>query len=63
MNNTVKLIKIASKLCEKAKQTYNSDGNNLTELLIAINEFELAKDIYNKEIEVELEKFNKYFSN
>lgn len=56
-----KLLEIADKLCDTAKNTYNSEGLKLTELLIAIKEYEIAKKSYIDDLERRFVEFEKYF--
>lgn len=62
-NKLSPLLKAAKKLCLAAKTTYGSEGLNLTELLLAINQYECAIKEYEESIEAEVQQFNKYFCN
>lgn len=55
------LLTLAEKLCEASKLSYGHDGLRMTELLIAINEYELAKEQYIDAAEREVLRFNKYY--
>lgn len=54
------LIDAGERLVEASKITYATGLDN-TQLLIAINEYELSKLIWDQECELELEEFNRYF--
>lgn len=54
------LLSLADRLCEASKLSYANDGLRMSELLIAINEYELAKELYIEAAEQEILKFNKY---
>jgi hypothetical protein len=56
-----KLLTLAEKLCEASKLSYGHNGLRMTELLVAINEYELAKEQYIDAVEREVAKFNKYY--
>lgn len=57
-----KLLELAERLCEASKLSYGNDGLKMTELLVAINEYELAKEQYIESVEQEVLKFNKYYA-
>lgn len=55
------LVSAADKLVLAAKKTYGSKGLGLTQLLIAINEYELTKNQIEATLEEEAIKFENYF--
>lgn len=61
-NEVIALVNAADRLAIAAKKTYSSKGLGLTQLLIAINEYELTKNQLQDSINAELEQFEKYFT-
>lgn len=60
-NKELEMLVVASeKLCLAAKKTYGSKGLGLSQLLIAINEYELTKNEIEANIEADIKEFNKY---
>lgn len=57
-----KLIEAANKLELAAMKVINSDGLYLTELLVAVNYYNIVKTQVEQEEREELEKFEKYFN-
>ena len=49
------MLKLADRLCEASKLAYSHNGLKLTELLIAINEYELAKEDFINSAQTEVQ--------
>ena len=54
------LLDAGERLVEASKSTHATGLGN-AQLLIAINEYELSRLIWDQESELELEEFNRYF--
>lgn len=56
-----KLVKASEKLLQAAKKTYGTKGLALSELLVAINYYELTRAEIDATLEQELKDFENYF--